>query len=78
MNYKYKIGDKVKVITGGNGCSPDEKGEIATIIKLGVYFHGPGYVVDPPIGNCVTGTHDKMIGEHTFKLVASQKLSFEF
>lgn len=64
---KFKIGDKVEVVSAGLGCSISEIGTIVEITDIGVYDNGPGYVVSPPIGNC---TFSAFIGENSFELVS--------
>ena len=74
--YKFNVGDKVMVINHGTGCSPEEIGKQVTIVKQGSYANGPGYIVDPPIGNSAhtnssTMGHlfmQRMIAEETFEL----------
>ena len=73
VEYKFKIGDKVKVIKGGHGILLTRKGKIFTITNIGIYTgildNEPGYVIDPPKGNSKTGDYDFMIGESSFELV---------
>jgi MoxR-like ATPase/ribosomal protein S20 len=76
LNYKFKIGDTVKVIKGGCGVGPEEVGTEVSIVKLGVYGSTtiPGYEVCPPIGNsdpkCSSyNFYQGMIGEESFELV---------
>lgn len=67
---KFKVGDKVKVIIGGWGCSPNNDiGKIVTIIKTGSYNNKNGYRVSPAIGNTRTGLYEGFIGEESFELV---------
>jgi len=71
MNYKFKIGDEVKIIQAGHGCHPRDLGEITTIIAIGSMYLSsePGYKVDPAIGNCRSGACNGVIGESSFELV---------
>lgn len=47
-NYKFNVGDKVRVIRGGIGCSPDEVGKEVVIVERGEYSPSdPGYRVEP-------------------------------
>jgi MoxR-like ATPase len=69
MNYKFNVGDIVKVITSGSGCGPEEVGLEVTIIERGDYSYGPGYKVYPPIGNTKHNHYDGLIGEESFELV---------
>jgi len=68
MNYKFNINDTVKVVRSGTGVTAKDIGKIVTIIEQGIYgIHGPGYKVDPPIGNSKTGSFNYMIGESSFE-----------
>jgi MoxR-like ATPase len=76
LNYRFNVGDKVKVVKSGVGCSPEEVGQEVTIIEQGRYANKPGYRVDPPIGNCVPFglsmahlSFDGMIGEEAFEIL---------
>jgi hypothetical protein len=69
MNYKFNVGDIVKVIMSGSGCGPEEVGLEVTIIERGDYSYGPGYKVYPPIGNTKHNHYDGLIGEESFELV---------
>jgi len=68
MTPKFKIGDKVKVIKQGRGCRCLEIGKIVTIEKIGNYESEIGYVVNPKIGNSLTGGYKGFIGESSFEL----------
>lgn len=76
MTHKFKVGDKVEVIQNGLGCAPEEIGKEVTIIERGDYSNGPGYRVDPPIGNglSITKAFDGFIGEGSFELVNRQTI----
>ena len=72
--YKFNVGDKVKVIDHGSGCGPEDLGKEVVIIRKGNYSGYAGYEVAPPMGNSLPNTdghsfYDGMIGEHTFELV---------
>jgi len=74
FNYKFQIGDKVKVVESGSGCGPEDFDKEVVIIRKGNYGGYPGYEVAPPIGNSkpISNAHsfyDGMIAEHTFELV---------
>jgi len=70
MNYKFKIGDKVKVVKGKFGCHPDDIGEITYIAGYGTYEIEPAYLIDPPLhGNAQRGFMDGMAAEKSFELV---------
>ena len=78
MKYKFKIGDKVEIITGGSGFNPSERGKIATITKLGTYEIGsniyqPGYLIKEKYkGNpTMTNSYNEYVGESSFKLYDS-------
>jgi len=69
MEYKFKIGDEVKIVYSGSGCGRDACGKITRIIKLGKYGDTPGYQIDPPFQtNSETGSCDYMCGEKSFEL----------
>lgn len=70
MNYKFEIGDIVKVVFTGSGCGPKYLNDIVTIIDRGVYGTNPGYKVHPAIGNTLSGDYKGFIGEETFELVS--------
>ena len=81
MEYRFKIGDEVKVVMAGNGAvgSLDSMPtNTFTIVAQGDYLGSPGYTVDPPIGNNIVGTSDyaysPFIGELSFELVTSHEL----
>lgn len=65
--YLFNIGDLVEVIKRGSGCS--EMGTRVTITEMGDYVGDPGYKVDPPIGNTLSGNYNGFIGESSFRLV---------
>lgn len=71
--YKFKIGDTVKVVQGGEGIHPDKKGQIVTITGLGEYFSHPGYQIFPAIGNDL----DMYNGEESFELYKEPKAELE-
>ena len=69
FNYKFKVGDRVKVVKSGSGVHTVEVGSVVEIVELGKYSSRPGYVVNPPIGNSLSGHFESMIGENSFILV---------
>jgi MoxR-like ATPase len=76
VNYKFKVGDGVRVVQSGIGCGPEDIGQITTIIETGVYGYAntPGYKVSPGVGNSKqyhNGEYhgfDGFIDEKTFEL----------
>ena len=79
-NYKFNIGDKVRVVTAGYGCGPEEEGMEVTIVKKGFYSSHPGYEVYPPIGNSDSKSqaysfYNGMIHEDSFELVEQQTIT---
>jgi MoxR-like ATPase len=74
ITYRFDIGDVVRVVDSGSGCGPADLGKITTIIEKGLYgFNNtPGYKVDPPIGNSISGSFDGLIGERSFELVDNE------
>lgn len=71
-NYKFKIGDRVKVIGSGNGISHAHIGKETTIVELGLYTGSNGYKVDnPKLGNSLTpdNSYKGFIHENSFELV---------
>jgi len=74
MNYKFKVGDKVRVINHGSGVGPEDVGKECTITSTGRYSSEPGYAIEPPMGNAIPTTtgyyfHNGMIAERSFELV---------
>lgn len=75
QQYKFKVGDRVKVVEAGSGVSPEDIGLAVEIIETGYYSGKPGYKVEPPIGNSQqysNGTYhgyDGFIEERTFELI---------
>lgn len=71
MKYKFKVGDKVKIVASGMGCSPECIGEEVTILELGVYSGSPAYKTTKTkaSSNANSGKYNYMIGEGSFKLV---------
>ena len=74
MNYKFNIGDRVKVVQAGLGVGPEDIGLETIIIEMGDYSGNPGYKVAPPIGNSQQYPdghyhgYNGFIGEKTFEL----------
>jgi MoxR-like ATPase len=72
--YKFKVGDRVKVVQPGLGVGPEDVGKEVIIIQTGNYSGHPGYIVSPPIGNSQqypSGDYhgyNGFIGEPTFEL----------
>ena len=71
--YKFKVGDKVEVTQDGLGCGVEELGLEVNIIEIGEYSKGPGYKVDPPIGNTRDEFYNGFIGEGSFELALVKK-----
>ena len=69
VNYRFDIGDKVKVVQSGLGCAFEEIGKEVTVIEQGNYGGDAGYKVDPPIGNMLTVNFDGYIGEKSFDIM---------
>lgn len=71
MKYKFKIGDKVKIVKSGYGCSPSSVTHKVIITELGKYLDRPGYKID----NLEIDTNSKnnryqgFIDEQSFELV---------
>lgn len=78
---KFKVHDRVKIITSGRGCTPTTVGKIVTISELGRdYCNGsrePGYKIKEIDlqTNCKTGDFNGVIGESSFELVSRPKFS---
>ena len=73
MKYKYKIGDKVKIIKSGDGYNPAAIGCVVEILKLGVYCGKKGYQTTIPSrgnSNAEDGDFNYMAGERSFELVS--------
>jgi len=77
LTYKFKVGDRVKVVQSGLGVGLEDVGLAVEIIETGYYSDKPGYRVDPPIGNTklfndpnMAGfVMDGFIGEESFDIV---------
>ena len=73
--HKFKVGDRVRVVRHGIGCSMDEMHKEVTITELGTYITGgDGYKVDPPTGNMLISAYGGMIGEQSFELISEAPL----
>ena len=74
QQYKFKVGDRVKVVQHGLGVSPEDIGAEVEIIETGYYSGKSGYKVEPPIGNSLKFAsgdyygYDGFIEERTFEL----------
>lgn len=79
MEYKYKVGDKVKIVNSGDGYSKDCLGEIVEILSYGTYFREPGYKTTKTIGdsNTNSGYVNEMGGECSFELIESCNPHYE-
>lgn len=77
FNYKFKVGDKVKVIHHGLGCVQSELNKEVEITERGKYFFDPGYKVSPAIGNTADGQFNGYIGEKSFELITSEKEEYK-
>ena len=71
VKYKFKVGDTVKIVKSGYGCSPESLGETAEILELGEYSENPGYKISKTIGrtNSISGYYGGMCKESSFELV---------
>lgn len=72
MEYKFEVGDSVKIVSSGSGFSADVKGRIVTITGLGEYFGCPGYIVFPELGNKLISDYKGLNGEASFELVETE------
>ncbi len=80
MEYKFEIGDQVKIIESGDGCGRGVLGEIVTILEKGIYISIPGYKISDttkPNTNSMTGNYDGFCGETSFKLVTKGEPQYE-
>jgi len=71
--HKFKVGDRVKIVSWGAGCNDATIGEVVTITELGYYNGTPGYKIDNLTikTNTKSGFYDGFIGEASFELVKS-------
>ena len=71
MNYKFNVGDRVKIVAYGSGCHVDAVGYEVTITELGSYGIKPGYKIDNLNIHTNTKTlgFNGFIGEESFELV---------
>jgi hypothetical protein len=70
--YKFKVGQKVKIVKGGHGVNPNEVGKITTILKLGKYGKNPGYLISDDINS-----NSKNIYLHNENQKTCDEVSFE-
>lgn len=80
MDYKFKIGDNVRIINSGYGYTSGCIGEIVTILKLGIYDKGPGYKTTIPSqgsSNVSNDSYNSMAGEKSFELENGNNISYE-
>lgn len=80
MEYKFKVGDIVEIITNGSGYSSDAVGCHVTILELGVYDSKIGYRTTIPErgrSNAESGKYNYMAGEDSFKLISSGNYNYE-
>jgi hypothetical protein len=70
--YKFKVGQKVKIVKGGYGVNPNEVGKITTILKLGKYGKNPGYLISDDINS-----NSKNIYLHNENQKTCDEVSFE-
>ena len=84
--YKFNLGDIVRVKEHGMGCSPTEVGVSTCIVEQGNYMGSPGYKVHPPLGNSKSITTvgpnstlymNGFIGEGSFQLVLAHSVEEE-
>jgi MoxR-like ATPase len=71
-NYKFQVGDLVKIVTSGLGCNPDTVGELVTITGQGHYTSKEqGYIIKEThlSTNTKSGFFGGLIGESSFELV---------
>lgn len=72
LKYKFKVGDKVKIVKNGSGCGPEAINEIVTIAERGIYGKNsiPGYQIleKIPHTNATTGIYGGYIAESSFEL----------
>jgi len=71
MDYKFNVGDKVRIVAGGYGCHSDTIGYEVTITELGTYGIKPAYKIDNLNieTNTKSGGFNGFIGEQSFELV---------
>jgi len=77
MTYKFNIGDQVKIINSGSGCHYDSLHHAVIITEQGVYANKPGYKIDNITiqTNTKDGGFNGMIGEESFELIQSNKIT---
>lgn len=66
----FRVGDKVKVISGGSGIAATDKGKYVTITELGVgkYSGQNAARIAESIGNQVDGAYDRWISLRSFEV----------
>lgn len=72
LPFKFKVGDKVKVVKLGYGLYRESMGKIVTITEQGIYnITGEilGYRIEPKLeGNPTNGSFNGFVGESSFEL----------
>jgi len=78
FDYKFKIGDKVRIVKKGMGYSPECIGEVVEILELGEYLGKPGYRTSKTKGtsNTNNGFCNSMAEERSFELY-TEEVMFE-
>ncbi len=69
MNYKFKVGDVVKIVSSGEGFGHSKVGKTVTITALGKYCARNGYRVTPELGNKLKNDYKGFNGEDSFELI---------
>lgn len=74
-DYKFKVGDKVKIIKDGGGFGTEDLGKIVTITNLGMYsITSNGYKVDPKLGNTKENSFGGFNRESSFELITENSI----
>ena len=79
FNYKFSIGERVKICYYGSGVGTEDLGKIVTIIERGLYGGTNGYRIAEPIGNSHPqhGGFNFFIGEKTFEKIEQVPVVFD-
>jgi hypothetical protein len=79
MKHRFKVGDSVRIVESGEGLHPNNINDIVTITECSEikYLSTFGYKIYPKLGNCASGKFRGIIGERSFKFIASNTGYYE-
>jgi len=71
--YKFKVGDVVKIIKSGSGMHPEDVGKVTTILKLTSDYYGEDKGYSVSYDGLLTASQE-IVGEGSFELVKRKEL----